>query len=318
VGHRLAPRQESTIFTRKTLALVVDEQPPESDEATGTDVETVDSDDEATDDDEDDDDPGSSVNPTDPEPPSTTDGDLQEFPTYADLTESFEGSISGSVFTHVAVKGYKWSSDKAGALASSGRLALVEDAVHENTGIEVQARPGDGVADLDSSDGRDRAEIVSLKKEFSQPGRDTVYGFSIKPLALPAPKTYTYITQFLSDHDTPRAHNNPTHGIFLSSNGKIRLWSKPQVSGAQGVWEEVEAMPNDQWTHWELRIKWRTDATSECNFYRNGALVHAWKGQNLAAGNEYTQWKIGFYRGHYNDFTSKGVYDRAFIGTAFP
>jgi hypothetical protein len=223
------------------------------------------------------------------------------------------------VFNNVACQGYSFSNAVDEATRNSRSFEYVSDPVRlGEQALRFEIRDGDGVAEGDDAD-KERCELLCLKRGLSDPGSDSVYGFSVYiPEEFPTPNDFNYITQFLRDHNTPSAHPNPTYGLFVSDTGKLQVWYRETVSPAPaGRWQEYELI-RGRWVDYELRIAWRTDDTGRCEIYQEGALLHVWTGQNLYPGNADTHWKIGMYRGHNTRTTASAMYDRAYFARSWP
>lgn len=241
------------------------------------------------------------------------------FPSYAEATEDFEGSVGPAVFNNVACQGYAFSNLVDEATRNSRSFQYASDQVRlGEQALQFEIRDGDGVAQGDDAD-KERCELLCLQPGLSDPGSDSVYGFSIYiPQEFPNPTDFNYITQFLRDHNSPNAHANPTYGLFVSPTGKLRAWFRETVNPAPaGRWEEYDLIKG-RWVDYELRIAWRADATGRCEIYQDGALLHIWTGQNLFPGNAATHWKIGMYRGHNTQASAWATYDRAYFARRWP
>jgi hypothetical protein len=241
------------------------------------------------------------------------------FPAYAEATEDFEGGIGPAVFNNVACQGYKFTNLVDEATRRSRSFEYVSDPVrHGEASLRFEVRDGDGVADGDD-ERKERCELLCLERGLSEPGDDTVYGFSIFiPADFPNPNDFNYFTQFLRDPNSPNAHVNPTYGLFISPSGRLRVWYRETVSPAPaGQWQEYELIKG-RWVDYELRIAWRTDESGRCEVYQDGELLHVWNGQNLYPGNADTHWKIGMYRGHDIQATASAIYDRAYFARSWP
>lgn len=216
------------------------------------------------------------------------------------------------VFSRVATKDQPFTTEVEEAIKTSPQLQMTT-----GVGLTFITRPGDHVARGDAADGRERCELLCMDNRVGRAGQSSSYGFEVYvPLQQP-PNSYCYITQFLADE--PRRHPNPTCGIFFNPRGDLVCWFKPQGRRVEAISQVFNFSKHfDKWVSFDIEVDWRTDKTGMFEVLLNGDVICTATGQTSYTDSSSTRWKIGQYRGFFNQHNSTAVYRNAYIKNRLP